>query len=172
MGISLEADILVHMDRSTDITIKRATSGDAEKVRELGIATFVESFGDQNTKSNMAWYVSKNFSLENVQSQLDNPESKYYLACLKDDLIGYLKINIGRAQTEQVLPEALEIERIYIHSKHQGNNIGKLLLTNLLKSPGKQVSAQYGLAYGIRMYVPFHFISETGLWFLDHIHSS
>jgi ribosomal protein S18 acetylase RimI-like enzyme len=72
-------------------------------------------------------YFVKNFNLEKLEQELSNPDSDFYFAELGREPIGYLKTNSGLAQTESLLEEALEIERIYVLSKHQGQKIGKLL---------------------------------------------
>lgn len=45
-----------------------------------------------------------------------------------DEILGYLKLNINRAQSEDLAKNALEIERIYIRSKHLRHGYGQKLL--------------------------------------------
>lgn len=45
-----------------------------------------------------------------------------------DEVAGYLKINTGDAQTEQVKNHALEIERIYLRQKFQHQGLGLVLI--------------------------------------------
>lgn len=42
-------------------------------------------------------------------------------------MIGYLKINLGQAQTEKLDLDALEIERIYLLKAFYGQKVGQLL---------------------------------------------
>lgn len=40
---------------------------------------------------------------------------------------GYIKLNVGDAQTESVVGRTLEIERIYVDGTMQGSGVGKAL---------------------------------------------
>lgn len=110
----------------------KATINNLETVRELGIRTFFESFSDVNTRENMAAYLETGFSIEKVTSELENPFSEFHLAYFDHELIGYLKINHGPAQTELKDDSSLEIERIYVLQAHQGKKIGQLLYEKAL----------------------------------------
>ena len=43
-------------------------------------------------------------------------------------MAGYLKVNEGDAQTEQVVPNALEVERIYLKQDFQHQGLGLSLI--------------------------------------------
>lgn len=108
------------------VQIIQATINDLDSVRQIGIDTFYESFSSANTEENMAHYLETGFSLEKVTSELGNPFSEFHLAYDGDQLIGYLKINHGPAQSELKDDSALEIERIYVLQAWQGQKIGQL----------------------------------------------
>lgn len=108
------------------VQLVQATINDLEIVRQIGIDTFYESFASANTEENMAHYLKTGFSLEKVTSELGNPFSEFHLAYDGDDLIGYLKVNHGPAQSELKDDTALEIERIYVLRAWQGLKIGQL----------------------------------------------
>ncbi|WP_342087791.1 GNAT family N-acetyltransferase [Dyadobacter sp. OTU695] len=108
------------------VQIIQATINDLDSVRQIGIDTFYESFSSANTEENMTHYLETGFSLEKVASELGNPFSEFHLAYDGDQLIGYLKINHGPAQSELKDDTALEIERIYVLQAWQGQKIGQL----------------------------------------------
>lgn len=108
------------------IQIVKATINDLETVRQIGIDTFFESFASVNTEENMAHYLETGFSMERVAAELSNADSEFHLAYQGDQLIGYLKINHGPAQSELKDGTALEIERIYVLRAWQGLKIGQL----------------------------------------------
>lgn len=62
-----------------------------------------------------------------MKEELSNEESLFFIAWGDNVPIGYLKINIGDAQTELQDPLALEIERIYVKSTQHGKRIGQKL---------------------------------------------
>lgn len=76
----------------------------------------------------MEAYSSVAFTLQNTQSQLNNPDSEFYFAMLGDEIAGYVKLNFNDAQNEYKDKNALEIERIYVSGEHHGKHIGKQLL--------------------------------------------
>lgn len=111
----------------SSINIRKVQSGDLSLLRALSISTFVETFGDQNTPEDMQNYVCKSFSETHLSQELENPNSEFYFAVFNREIVGYLKLNTGDAQTDDKLPNALEIERIYIKSGFQGKSFGKEL---------------------------------------------
>ncbi|OJV17649.1 MAG: GNAT family N-acetyltransferase [Dyadobacter sp. 50-39] len=108
------------------VQLIKATINDLETVRQIGIDTFYESFSSLNTEKNMAHYLETGFSLERVASELGDPFSEFHLAYEGDQLIGYLKVNHGPAQSELKDDTALEIERIYVLREWQGLKVGQL----------------------------------------------
>jgi ribosomal protein S18 acetylase RimI-like enzyme len=115
------------------IRIRKASSADLEVIQEISIKTFVETFGDANTPTNLETYVKENFNAAQVASELNNRESMFYLATLDTKCLGYLKLNFGNAQTENHSPEAMEIQRIYVLKEFHGNKIGQLFLNHAIK---------------------------------------
>ena len=68
-----------------------------------------------------------------ILSELDNPESEFYLAKIQQADVGYLKLNFGSAQTDLKDQNSIEIERIYVLSNYQGNKIGQVLYNQALQ---------------------------------------
>ena len=89
----------------------------------------------------MAACSEEGFSEEKLGKELRNENSQFYVAIQADEVIGYLKVNLGDAQNEKQDPDALEIERIYVLQKYQGKQVGTLLdkqplaIAKALKSP-------------------------------------
>lgn len=109
------------------IIIERATPADIKKLLEIGRTTFSEAFAAVNSEENMKEYLEKGFSEEKLKEELSNQHSQFYFAQLDGEVIGYLKINIGQAQTEKLNLDALEIERIYLLKAFYGQKVGQLL---------------------------------------------
>ena len=115
------------------IEIVKAKLSDIDKLQLLGERTFFESFSSQNTAEDMENYLSENFNREKILSELDNPESEFYLAKIQRANVGYLKLNFGSAQTDIKDQNSIEIERIYVLSDYQGNKIGQVLYNQALQ---------------------------------------
>lgn len=67
-----------------------------------------------------------------MKSEVVDPESFYYFCYFNDELAGYLKLNIGSAQTESDYPESLEIQRIYVLQKYQGQKMGLSMMQHAI----------------------------------------
>lgn len=89
--------------------------------------TFYESFIWGNTEENLHQYMNAFFSHEKLYAEITNPSSEFYFALFNGHAIGYLKINVGNAQTELQNNNALEVERIYVKKEAQGKKTGQLL---------------------------------------------
>lgn len=124
------------------IQLIKATINDLETVRQIGIDTFYESFASVNTEENMADYLKTGFSMEKVASELGNADSEFHLAYDGDQLIGYLKVNHGPAQSELKDDTALEIERIYVLRAWQGLKVGQLFYNKAI-----DIARERGYAY-------------------------
>jgi len=111
----------------TSMNIRKANIFDVEALQQIGKQTFMETFSADNTQENMTIYLNEAFSIEKIRDELRNKYSEFYLAFLGKIIIGYLKINFENAQTEKTLGNSLEIERIYVLKKFQGNEVGQKL---------------------------------------------
>jgi ribosomal protein S18 acetylase RimI-like enzyme len=115
------------------IIIRKATISDLEIIQQISKQTFTETFAAVNTPENMENYVRENFNSVQVASEINNRESAFYLASLENEIIGYMKLNIGNAQTEKQKENNLEIHRIYVLQAFHGKKIGQLLLDEVIK---------------------------------------
>lgn len=109
------------------IEIKRVTVQDINQLKEIGRKTFHETFSESNSEQNMQKYLDEKFSSEKLTEELNNSDSEFYFATLENNVIGYLKVNFGKSQTELKDDKALEIERIYVSKEFHGKKIGQLL---------------------------------------------
>jgi len=122
----------------SDLFIRKATLVDINQIQEIGKTTFAETFLENNSVENMNSYLEKSFNLEKLTTEITNPNSQFYLALLKDETIGYLKVNFGLAQTEIKDSKALEIERIYILKAYYGKKIGQQLFEKAIEIAQKE----------------------------------
>lgn len=115
------------MAKLADISIRTVERPDLHLLRTIARATFTEAFSARNSASDMNNYLAVSFSPEKLTAEFENPGSLFFFAEAGPEVAGYLKINWGAAQTEALLNNALEIERIYVLSGYQGRGIGKAL---------------------------------------------
>ncbi|WP_270182311.1 GNAT family N-acetyltransferase [Alkalihalobacillus sp. CinArs1] len=110
-----------------NVKVIRCSKGDSRKLQEIGYQTFKETFEDQNSLENMKAYLEAAFNIKQVENELSNPSSHFFFVSINDEVAGYLKVNTGNAQSEEMDDDSLEIERIYIINKFQKNGLGKYL---------------------------------------------
>lgn len=115
-----------------NIHITRVEISELHDLQHIAQQTFSETFSSENDEANLLTYLEKSFSIEKLSSELANPDSQFYFARDKDEIIGYLKLNTGTAQTELPDLQALEIERIYVLAAYHGKKIGPLLMEHAI----------------------------------------
>ncbi len=111
------------------IQIKELDISSIVNLQNIGRQTFSETFSDFNTQEDMSKYLDEAYNLERLTIELQNPHSHFYFAIFDNQVAGYLKLNLGQAQTELKDHNALEIERIYVLKQFQGAKIGQALFT-------------------------------------------
>jgi ribosomal protein S18 acetylase RimI-like enzyme len=124
------------------LTIKQITEKDLAKLQQISIQTFHESFSALNSEEDMNDYLTTSFSAEKLSAELGNQSSQFYFAVVDAEVVGYLKLNLGQAQTEIKDNHALEIERIYVLQAFHGKKVGQFLYDNAIQV-AKQINASY-----------------------------
>jgi ribosomal protein S18 acetylase RimI-like enzyme len=109
------------------ISIRQATTADADLIADISRQTFYESFAAQNTKEDMEKFLTENFNKELLVAQVGIPGHIFLLAYTDDKPTGYvfLKDTTAEALEEE---NAIEISRIYARSSFIGKGIGKALM--------------------------------------------
>lgn len=110
-----------------NLEAKKVLPADIEQLRDISILTFTETFSSLNSAENMSHYLANSLSLSKLTHELNNTDSEFYFAMLDSNIIGYLKLNTGPAQTELKTANSLEIERIYVLKEYHGKKAGQFL---------------------------------------------
>ncbi len=115
------------------IEIKRISQIDINELQAISILTFIETFSALNTVENMNAYLENELSISKLSMELENIHSTFYFAMLENKVVGYLKLNVGEAQTEIKDESTMEIERIYVLKEFHGQKVGQLLCDKALQ---------------------------------------
>lgn len=124
------------------IEITKIDLNEIEQLQIIGKQTFFETFAEGNSEENMKKYLEESFTNELLKTELTNPNSEFYFARMDNNVIGYLKINFGNAQTELKNNKTIEIERIYVLKEFHGKNAGQVLFEKAFEI-AKQLNADY-----------------------------
>jgi diamine N-acetyltransferase len=108
-----------------NINITLVGINEVNTLQKISIATFNQAFEHQNTKADIALHAQKSYAIEKLLHEINNAESQFYFLYAENNLAGYLKINWGKAQTENKFANSLEVERIYLLNPYQGKGLGK-----------------------------------------------
>ena len=125
-----------------NIHIRKVILQDIDELQCISRQTFEETFATENSYEDIQKYLDESFSKEKLTSELSNANSDFYFVTSDSKVIGYLKLNLGMAQTELKDNNALEIERIYVLKEYYGKQIGQLLFDKALQI-AKQLKANY-----------------------------
>lgn len=110
------------------LMIKPCTQADLPALSTISRETFWDTFAQYNTRENMEAFLAQAYNQEKLAQELATPNSFFYFLKKGTQTLGYLKLNIADAQSEEIAPDALEIERIYIQKEHLRQGYGKYLL--------------------------------------------
>lgn len=145
-----------------EITLKKATTADVDCLREISITTFTDTFGDQNSPEDLANYLKQAYSVEQLTAELVAPLSVFYFAYLEGELAGYLKLNQGAAQTEDVGENALEVERIYILPTFERHGLGSRLIAQAEQVAHQLNKSEVWLGVWEKNFAAQHFYEHLG----------
>jgi len=105
---------------------------------EISINTFVSAFEKLNNPEDFKSYMDIAFSKEQLKKELLNKNASFYFVYNDKELVGYFKLNQKEAQTEFFGNISIEIERIYVLDKFQGQQIGKKMLLHIFEIAKKE----------------------------------
>lgn len=119
--------------KANTILLRKVERTDIIELQKIGKSTFAETFVDDCDPADMEKYLEEKHNLDLLKTELENPESQFFFAEIEGEVIAYLKINWGKAQTESKLENALEVERLYVLAAFQRMQAGQVLMNKALR---------------------------------------
>jgi ribosomal protein S18 acetylase RimI-like enzyme len=110
-----------------NLIIQRATETDLSDLQSISILTFCQAFEQFNTAEDMQLYLENCLSIEQLNKEMKTEASSFFLAKIDGVTIGYLKLNQGNSDQNDLEGQGLEIERIYVVEEYHGTGIGQAL---------------------------------------------
>jgi GNAT superfamily N-acetyltransferase len=108
-------------------TVRKANPDDLHQLVRLSRQTFVEAFGSQNKPENMEAYMDTAFSELQLQAELQDPGSVFFLIFSNkedEDSVGYAKLRNSKKQAALGGYRAVEIQQIYVLERFRGWKVG------------------------------------------------
>lgn len=109
------------------IEVQPIRERDLANLRRISIETFGATFGPYNAEADLQQHYQRAYNVDQLRRELLNPESQFFFAKIDNEIAGYLKINVGDAQSELMGAQVLEVERIYVRPSFQRRGIGTCL---------------------------------------------
>ena len=132
-GIMLKKAILESIeDELVTIVIRKCTLADLSELQQISRETFADTFGPENSPANVNQYLDESYNLDRLKQELTDADSDFFFALVDGQVAGYLKVNVGNAQTEAMGNHALEVQRIYIKPAFKRQGIGSKLMAQAL----------------------------------------
>ena len=145
-----------------ELSYRKCDINDLEKLVEVSITTFDDTFRDFIAGKNMKAYMDSAFTRNKLIKELEHKESEFYFAYLNDLIAGYFKINGAGAQTELFDKSSLELERFYLLKEYRGKNLGEQMLEKALKIAGDKKVKYIWLGVWERNYRALKFYRKHG----------
>lgn len=108
--------------------IRPITQTDLPVLQKIARITFKTTFDPYTAPDDMEKFLRESYAIDKLAAELNNPDSRFFFLEVDGETAGYLKVNVGDAQTERFKPNALEVERIYLLPQFQHHGLGNLLL--------------------------------------------
>lgn len=109
------------------IHFKQAGLTDLNVLFKISRQSYTENFAHHWEHGCLAWYLEEVFGETHLEKGLKDKNVQYYIAYFNDSPAGFMKLNINGKVKDYSPEEGLEIEKIYIRPKFQGEGIGKKL---------------------------------------------
>ena len=110
-----------------EIQIRLVSVKEVAELNALARTAFAQTFADHNQPENVEKYLDESFTIEKLTEELNNKNSQFFFALVDDNPVGFLKVNIGAAQTELKDGDGMELQRIYVLQDYHGRSVGQVL---------------------------------------------
>ena len=119
------------------VTIRPVHADELPLLQRISINAFVDTFLAFKTADDLADYVEGAYGADTLAQELADPEAAFYFIEVNREVVGYLKLSVGYAQTEAQRADSLEVQRIYLLPSYQGRGLGSLLMSFALTQAQK-----------------------------------
>jgi ribosomal protein S18 acetylase RimI-like enzyme len=117
-----------------NLSIRQADISDVKIICALGVTTFYEAYFEQDESSDLANYLLESFSPAQIENELTNKHSTFFIAELNRKAVGYAKLRENSAVDCLEKENAVELHRIYILERAKGKGVGGKLLNRCFET--------------------------------------
>jgi GNAT superfamily N-acetyltransferase len=112
------------------IKIRKATPEDAKLLTDLSYTTFWDAFANhpKNAPDDLAHYMRQAFNIEQITTELSEPDSVFLIAEMEGKPAGYAKLITGSIEDGITATRPIELSRLYSHQEYLGKGVGQDLM--------------------------------------------
>lgn len=114
------------------LTIRRATTADAEALSRIGAETFSETFGHMYPPQDLAAFLETAYAVEKSRRDLEDPDKAVWLVEAGGAVVGHALAGPCDLPHDEVTPACGELKRLYVLKAYQGGGTGSRLLAETL----------------------------------------
>lgn len=114
----------------TVITIRQATTEDAQLLTDLAYTTFWDAFAHhpKNAPDDLNHYMRQAFNAEQIAAELVDDKNIFLIAEIDGETAGYAKIILDTIEPGITATRPIELSRLYSHQKFLGQGVGQMLM--------------------------------------------
>ena len=112
---------------NASFTIESAGTADLDSLLAIAQETYIVYFGHLWSMQGIAGHLACEFEPKRIYDELSGDQTKYFLAKVDQDVVGYMKVGID-SPVPGATNRGLELEKIYLKPNATGRGIGRQLL--------------------------------------------
>ena len=150
------------------ITIQQATTKDADLIAGIATRSFLESHGDSAPAADIESFVSRNYDLEPIEKELNDPENIFHIIYYKDQPAGYSKIIFNKPHPLTGSAAVTKLERIYLLKEFYDLKLGLALFEFIVSLSKQEKQEGIWLFVWIKNERAVNFYKKNGFKVIDH----
>jgi len=111
-----------------NVTMRRATPGDAHTLAALGAVTFTETFGHLYPPEDLRTFLVESHSVAAWSRTLTDAHRAVWLAMLGNAAIGFIVVGTCKLPVKNLEQPAGEIQQLYVLATHHNLRLGSRLM--------------------------------------------
>lgn len=114
------------------VKIRRAEAKDANLLAALGGTTIYETYFETDDPEDMVKYIADCFNPQAVRAELEDENTKFFIAQINGKAVGYAKLRKGQPAECVKDENIVELHRLYVLEKLTRHGIGRVLMQKSL----------------------------------------
>lgn len=110
------------------LTIRKATSADAEALSELALRIFLDTFAAQNNPDDVELYATQSYSRDIQLEEINDPSLTYLVAEVDGKPAGFAMIGLPRSESCLRFAESIELFRFYVDKEWHGKGVAQPMM--------------------------------------------